>query len=462
MDRIDFEASSFRDPSGFLFRHEGTLLRHVNISYADHYRHFMTSGLYDELIGRKLIVPHKEEDGLDEITSADTYCILKPEIIPFIIYPYEWCHGQYKDAALATLEIAEISFRFGMTLKDASAYNIQFYKGRPVFIDTLSFERYEEGQLWKAYKQFCQHFLAPIALMSYVDGQLAQLMHLFIDGIPLDLAVSMLPLRSFTNLPLLTHLHMHAIAQQRWSSDRTAHILKNRKIGTQSYLGLLDSLKSNIQNLPVRQKKSLWDNYYASTNYSNEDLAKKREIIEQIASALKPKMVWDLGANSGLFSRIVAPHTGCVLSIDSDCGVVENNYQICKRERITNVIPMIADLNNPPAGRGWENKERQALLERGPADMAIAVALIHHLVLGNNVPMDKLAYFFKKLCRTLVIEFIPKSDSQIQKLLCGRQDIYSDYTRSNFEAAFSKYFHLCNIFPIGDSKREIYLMERTD
>ena len=169
--------SSFRDPSGFLFFQDGSVYRQVNAIYKENYDHLIGSGLYKALVASGLLVSH-EEVGMNYARSDNAYKILKPELIPFVSYPYEWCFSQLKEAALTTLKIQKVALDFGMTLKDSSAYNIQFMKGRAVFIDTISFERYREGQPWVAYRQFCQHFLAPLALMSYRDIRLGRLFRL--------------------------------------------------------------------------------------------------------------------------------------------------------------------------------------------------------------------------------------------------------------------------------------------
>lgn len=207
---------SFRDPSGFVFRQDGIIYRHVNIVYKENYDYLITSGLYQDLTGRGLLIPHDEVD-IDYAKSESAYKTLRPKLVEFISYPYEWCFSQLKDAALTTLQIQKRSLEYGMTLKDASAYNIQFMAGKPTLIDTLSFEKYHEGEPWVAYKQFCQHFLAPLALMSYRDIRLNQLFRIYIDGVPLDLASSLLPLRTRFNPPLLFHIHLHAVSQKHYA-----------------------------------------------------------------------------------------------------------------------------------------------------------------------------------------------------------------------------------------------------
>ena len=248
-------ASSFRDPSGFLFYRDGTVYRQINLSYKDSYNTLRKSGLYASMVKDRLLISHEEVD-IKPSTNGIAYKIIQPQAIQFISYPYEWCFSQLKDAALTTLKVQRRALNFGMTLKDATAYNIQFHMGKPIFIDTLSFEKYIEGKPWVAYKQFCQHFLAPLALMSYKDIRLAQLLRTYIDGIPLDLVSSLLPSCTKFKLALLTHIHLHAISQKHYA-DKPSGISSN-KISKMGFLGILDSLESIVKGLKWKPCGTEW------------------------------------------------------------------------------------------------------------------------------------------------------------------------------------------------------------
>ena len=453
-DRQDV-AGSFRDPSGFLFRQQGVLYRQVNQVYREHYDHLMQSGLHEDLVRRKLLIPQHEVE--QEATRPDlAYRVIRPEPLGFISYPYEWCFSQYKDAALATLKIQKRALELGMTLKDSSAYNIQFYQGRPVLIDTLSFEIYQPGQPWVAYRQFCQHFLAPLSLMAYVDVRLGQLMRVYIDGVPLDLAVKLLPFSSRFKLPLLMHLFLHAGSQRRYADKPAAPAGQMSKAGL---LGLIDSLESGIKALRWSPKGSEWGDYYEIHNYSSTGLEYKERLIASYLERINPAAVWDLGANTGKFSRIASQRNIPTLAFDIDPAAVEINYRQCVSEKETHLLPLIADLTNPSPGIGWQNHERMNLLERGPAEAVLALALIHHLAISNNVPLERAAEFFQRAGHWLVIEFVPKSDSQVQRLLATRQDIFPDYHPDGFEKAFSNYFVIHDVQQIPESERCLYLME---
>lgn len=449
--------SSFRDPSGLLFYQDSLLYRQINLSYKENYDYLMNSGLYKTLVDAELLVPHKEVD-IEGEKSDKVYKIIKPEPIAFISYPYEWSFSQLKNAALTTIKIQKKSLEFGMSLKDSSAYNIQFRKGKPVLIDILSFEKYREGQPWVAYRQFCQHFLAPLALMSYRDIRLNQLSQIYIDGIPLDLASSLLPLRTCFRFSLLSHIHLHA-KSQKYFTDKTINI-SGHKMKRLAFLGLIDSLESAVRKLKWYPKGTQWANYYEDTNYSSDALQHKKQIVAEFLDKINPKSVWDLGANEGMFSRIVSDRGIEVVSFDIDPACVEKNYLECIKKGETNILPLLLDLTNPSPAIGWENQERTSLLERGSADTVLALALIHHLSVSNNLPFNKIVHFFNGICKSLIIEFVPKSDSQVQKLLSNREDVFPDYTQQVFEGEFSKYFTIQRSVKIRDSERTLYLMLR--
>ena len=449
------ENSSFRDRSGFLFYYENEIYRIINFSYKKQYEKFMNSELYQKLEEKNLIITHSEIENLD--IDCDYYKIIKPEKIPFISYPYEWSFSQLKDAALLTLRIQKAAMKYGMTLKDGSAFNIQFHNGHPIFIDTLSFEIYEEGQIWKPYKQFCQHFLAPLALISKKDVRLNLLSKIFIDGIPIDLAAKLLPKTTFGNFGLMAHIHAHAKSQKHYE-DKDAKI-KQKTFSKRSFEGLIESLKSSIEKMAWNEDNTEWGDYYSDTNYTEKSFEEKKQFISLAIDQVKPKLVWDMGANTGVFSRLASTKGINTISYDIDPLAVEKNYLSSSQNSEQNILPLILDLTNPSSGIGWNHDERMSIMQRGPADMVFALALVHHLAISNNVPLNKLAEFFSQISKFLIIEFVPKSDSQVKRLLLTRDDIFENYDEKNFEIEFSKFFKIINSKKILDSERTIYIME---
>jgi ribosomal protein L11 methylase PrmA len=453
--------SSFRDPSGFLFLHDGLILRQVNASYGDDYDHLMDSGLYLRLVESGLLIPHVEVDRALAV-SEEAYRIVQPEVIPFISYPYEWSFTQLKQAALCTLQIQRNALEFGMSLKDCSAYNIQFRKGKPVLIDTLSFEKVVEGHPWVAYRQFCQHFLAPLALMSLVDVRLSQLLRVHVDGIPLDLASGLLPLRSKLRFTLLSHIHLHAKSQKHFS-DKVVNP-GSRSMSRRAFLGLIDNLESGIKALSWKPQDTPWSNYYASTNYDSDAFQQKTQLVSEILDRItpRPRTLWDLGANDGFFSRIASDRGIMTLAFDMDASCVERNYCECLERGETQLLPLLLDLTNPSPDLGWANQERMSFLQRGPTDVVLALALIHHLAIANNVTLPQIGNFFARLSRTLIIEFVPKTDSQVRRLLSTREDIFPGYTQEGFEEEFSRHFLIRRAERIRQTERTLYWMEKRE
>ena len=451
---------SFRDRSGFVFKQDGIVYRQVNLCYRSHYDQLVGGGLYADLTERRLLVPHEEDDGI-EMSGAEAHKILKPLQIPFVSYPYEWSFSQLKDAALLTLAVQKRALSRGMILKDASAYNIQFFQGKPILIDTLSFEIYQEGKAWIAYKQFCQHFLAPLLLMSHKDIRLSQLLRVFVDGIPLDLASAMVSKATYRQLGIVMHLHLHARAQRQYKdSSRRQGAMARKRIGKQSLAQIADSLRSTISGLRWRHDATDWSDYYDGDSYQEEAFGHKLELVAEYLDLIKPSCVWDLGANTGEFSRIASGAGAFTLSLDSDPGVVEDNYLKAKRDREKNLLPLLIDLVNPSGAIGWANAERQSLSERSNADCLLALALIHHLAISNNVPLFMIAEYFATLAVWLVIEFVPKRDKQAQKLLRSRRDIFEDYSLEGFEEHFSASYEIVKSSPLRQSERVLYLMRR--
>lgn len=418
----------------------------------------MDSGLYKELTDHGYLIKHKEA----KFVKEGAWKVIEPQQLDFVSYYYEWPFGMIKDAALLTLEIQKIALKYNMILKDASAFNIQFVDGRPILIDTLSFEKYEEGKPWVAYKQFVENFLCPLLLMAKTDISLARLGGVFLDGIPVDIAAKILPLSTRLNLSLLIHIYAHASTQKKFSDKKLDEKTKSKKFTKTALKGLVDNLEGVTKKLSWSPSGTQWAEYYEQdhNNYKSESFRHKMDLVLKFIKSAKPKKVWDLGANTGLFSKIAAEYGAKTVAFDIDYGALEKNYQdIVKKEENKNILPLFLDLTNPTPSLGWENKERKSVLERGPVDVVMALALIHHLSIAKNVPFEYLAETFSKIGKYLIIEFVDKKDSQVQILLSTREDIFPNYTRDDFEKTFSGYFKIKEAVEIKGSKRVLYLME---
>lgn len=450
--------ASFRDPSGFVYETDGVIYRHIASGYASVYAHLMESGLYTDLTAAGLLVAH-EDLGEDAATGVRT---LRPERLPFISYPYEWCFTQYKDAAKATIAIQRKAIALGMTLKDASAYNIAFRNGKAILLDTLSFDLYTEGQPWVAYRQFCEHFLAPLALMAYRDVRLSQLLRANLDGISLDMASRLLPWRTRFNPALMMHIHLHAWSQQREQGISAGQGGTTGQVSKTAFLGLLDSLESAIDHLRWEPTGTTWADYYNATNYTDAGRDAKVRLVKDMLSAVtpEPRIAWDFGANDARFSRLASERGAFTVAWDIDPAAVERAWRVVREKEETRLLPLIQDLMNPSPQNGWESNERSSLLARGPADVVLALALVHHLALGNNVPLSRIARFFAAAGRWLLVEFVPKRDSQSQRLLAGKSDIFPEYDEAHFVAALEGWFRIVRSEPIPDTERTLYLCEK--
>lgn len=451
--------ASFRDPNGFLFSEDGILYRQINQQYQDDYRKLHESKLYDLLIERGWMIPYTER-AHPGLLPEIAYKVVEPKRLPFISYPYEWSFSQLKDAALLTLKIQKTALKHGMSLKDSSAYNIQFdlETGKPVLIDTLSFETYQEGLPWVAYRQYCQHFLGPLALMASTDIRLSQLSRVYIDGAPLSLVSELLPARTRLNFGLLSHIHLHAKAQERFAGTNQSQV--SRPMSKNNLLAIIDSLERTTQKLTWTVGGTEWGSYYQDTNYSDEALERKKTLISEYLGTAAPQSVWDLGANTGLFSRIASEAGIPTIALDIDPAAVEINYLQVKAGKESNLLPLLMDLTNPSPDLGWENRERGSLFQRRRPDLVMALALIHHLAISNNVPLEMIAAMFSRIAPWLIIEFVPKEDSQVQRLLATRADIFEDYHQQGFEQAFQRFFTVKAVDAIPNSTRRIYLFSR--
>ena len=448
---------SFRDPSGHLFKIDGVLYRQVNNSYRKNYELLINSGLYSSLLKQDKLIKHEEI----EPDNDNCFKLLKPSLVENISYPYEWSFTQLKDAALLTLDIQKQSLLKGISLKDASAFNITFHKGRPIFIDTLSFEKYTEGLPWIAYKQFCQHFLAPLSLMSLTDIRLGGLLKNYIDGIPLDLTSTLLSKVSYFKFGLLIHIHLHAKSQKKYNSIDGTEKITNASISKKRLLALIDSLEATIKKLNWRVGGTEWDSYYYdNNNYNTESMSEKEAIVESFIGEINPNILWDLGANDGHFSRIASKYSQNVVSWDIDPSCVERHYLAIKNKKKEGITPLLVDLTNPSPSIGWNCEERDSFIERTEVDLTLALGLVHHLAISNNLPLNYIFKFFSKITNYLVIEFIPKSDSQVIKLLLSRQDIFDNYTKDGFEKSFSDSFNVLSFKKLSYSERTLYFLEK--
>ncbi len=446
--------ASFRDPSGFVFHFNGKYYRQVNKSYAEPYDRLMRSGLYDMLTGQQYLLPHTEIK--ENIAGVeDWHMTLLPEQLSFISYPYEWCFEQLKDAALLTLKIVKIAVDNGMILKDATPFNVQFPNGKPIFIDTLSFQNYDESVPWIAYRQFCELFLFPLWLSHYHKMNFQQMLNVYPDGIPAQVAAKLLPAKSRLNSGVWLHLFLQTMIKKQKTDTINTFAFSKKKL-----FNLLTHLENIIKKLD-NTGKTTWSNYYTEGIDEPAYLDEKKKIIHRLLTEIDGKKIIDLGANNGEFSLLAVEKRFTVIAADSDEQAINDLYKKTKKDGISNVLPLFVDITNPSGATGFANKERMSITERLKGDALMALALIHHLSIGKNIPMQMLAKNFSELAPQLIVEFIPKEDKKTQLLLEHKKDIFPTYTKEHFEHCFQQYFMIISQYQVGNTSRFIYLMKKS-
>ena len=449
--------SSFRDPDGYVFSYNGEIFRCVIPSYELAYKQLMSSGLYTHLTDTGALVSHEEVSlSSSHPLFSEGKRILRPMQLPFINYPYEWSFGQLQEAAILTLDVLAASLEHGMILKDASAFNVSWHEGKAIFFDTLSFSLYEDGSPWAGYRQFCSHFLAPLALMSYIDLRMQKLFLTNIDGIPLDLTTKLLPWITRFKPSLSIHLHMHSYLQKKKAATRDKLQVSLKK---KSLYNLIESLRDCVTDLKFPKVRTEWGDYYSNTNYTVEQARNKKSVIMAWLEKVRPSRVADLGSNDGTYSILAARSSELVVAMDVDPVAVQANYVMCKDQKQTHVTPLVNDLTAPSPAIGWHCRERSSIFERLRPDLGMALALVHHLSISNNVPFSNIFSMFADMAPTWIIEFVDKKDTQVQRLLTNRPDIFHEYTQSMFEEQAKVQFSIEQRHHIEGTQRTLYLLK---
>lgn len=456
MSAFQYHPASYRDPAGFVFELDGKLYRQVNAIYQTQYEKLMQSGCYDHLVKKGWLLSHTQLND-NPTGQTEAFCTLEPERLFFISHPCEWSFDMLRDAALLTLSILRESLHYEMILKDATPFNIQFRNGKPVLIDTLSFEHYNATEPWIAYRQFCEQFLAPLVLMHYSGQSLQQLQLSYPEGIPLRTAAALLPRRSRWSLHIYLHIHLHA----RISRQPEKHTKRpGRAFSRTKLLNLITSLETAVRRCRLKEDSTAWSDYYAEAATRNGYLSAKQDLAGKIITDTPGiRTVADLGANDGLFARLAAEKGKQVIAADQDAACINRLYSDLREKQLT-VQPLILDLAAPTPATGFRNKERASFISRCKADLVLALALIHHLCIGRNIPLPMVAAFFGDLAPWLLIEFVPADDEKTKVLLATKQRAYPDYTEAGFENAFSTGFTIEQKISVPHSNRILYLLKR--
>jgi hypothetical protein len=407
------------------------------------------------------LIPH-ESASLDLAADpARAHAVLRPAEVEFVSYPYEWSFGMLRDAALLTLAVETEARAHGFTLRDASSYNILFHRGRPILIDTLSIAPAVPEAPWRAYRQFCEHFLAPLAVMAHRDIRLGELLRANLDGIPLDLAARLLPGRTRLDLGLGSHIHLHARGQRRHqrAGDEAGAKARRTTVSRSRHEALIDSLRRTISGLEWQPTGTEWADYDAGGSLDAASSAKDA-IVRSMLEAAGGIVVWDLGANVGRHAAIGASLGRRVVAWDRDPAAVERHYRSVRERGEETILPLIVDLANPSPAIGWGLAERTSFVDRADADVVLALALVHHLAIARNVPLARIADLFARLGRNAIVEWVGRDDRMVRRLLATREDVFEDYTLDGFRGAFGARFELVDEQLIPGTDRRIIRMLR--
>ena len=455
------DPGSFRDPaSGVVLADDGRVYRYFSRELAAQFAALRDTGLLSDLVERGSVLestPVSVEDAPELYRVApDVGLVVEHPRVPFISYPYEWPLEMLRSAALLHLDLMQAALEKGFVLKDATPYNVQFVGTKAVMIDLGSFERYEEGAPWVGYSQFCRTFLNPLLLQASTGVPFQPWLRGSLEGIEPARLSPLLPLRRKLSPGVFMDVVLQAwlARRARPSSDRPPS--KPRPIPKAVITGLVNRLRKSVARLKRRGGKSTWLDYEAKLPYGPEALARKDSLVEEALERSRPRMAWDLGCNTGKYSLIAARHAEYVVAIDYDEATVGALYERAKDEQ-ANVLPLTIDFLNPSPSQGWAQSERQGLLERGGADFALCLALVHHLAIGGNVPLPRIVDWLAGLTRAGIVEFVPKGDPMVQTLLRTREDVFGDYSTEAFEAALSERFEIETKSELPGSERVLYL-----
>ena len=465
MFKEGLDPASYRDPSGRVYIRDGRVFRTVMPYASGDFEYVQSTGLIEELEKEGLIVESKQVDPAilgDEIIGA-CYVIEHP-MLPFISYPYEWSFPELKAASLLHLEIQLRSLGKGVTLSDASAYNVQFIGPKPIFIDRLSFRRYGEGEFWLGHKQFCEQFLNPLLLRSIFGIPHNSWYRGGLEGITSDDLVGLLPWRRKLSWKVLTNVVLPVTFQKKATKELVAEQAKsyiNRKLPLVTFRRILESLKKWISGLkPADTGKSVWSDYAKTHSYSSEELEHKRKFVSHFIESLKPKLVGDLGSNTGDYAA-VALKAGAeyVVGFDYDQKALEIAFSRAQEERLQ-YLPLYLDAANPAPDQGWAQRERKGLNSRLTADAILALAFTHHLAIGRNIPLPELLNWLTSLAPDGVIEFVPKSDPMVKYMLNFREDIFQDYTEELFLSYLESVANIVETEIVSSSGRRLIRYSR--
>ncbi len=448
MSDLQSEPGSFRDRQGRIFYRNGEVLRALSARALEEWRALSSTRFFPRLVEAGKIVGTRSMEAASlegPLPEAEQWSgFLIHETIPFISYPYEWSFQMLKDAALLQLELIAAALAEGMILKDASSFNLQWKGAQPVFIDIPSFERLAAGEPWVGYRQFCQLFLYPLFLQSYKNIPFQPWLRGSIDGISPQHCLQLMSRRDLLRAGVLTHVYLQSRLQNRYGrSDANARgMLKTAGFNRDLIAANVQRLAKTVAGLKWTQTRSEWSDYASNNTYSQQDSQVKTDFVRRAAQSRHWNLAWDLGCNTGSFARICAENSDYVVAMDQDPAAIELFYRALSQEECRTILPLVLNLADPSPDLGWRCLERKAITGRGRPQLTLCLALIHHMVIGANVPVGEFLQWLADLETALVIEFVSKDDPMVEVLLRNKEDQYQDYELDHFERCLGSSFEV--------------------
>ncbi len=470
---LSADGGSFKDPSGRVYlvpdRDSGQrVVRGLTDSARATIARLMSEPFFESLMSRGDVVKtaglRPDDPAAASVMKMGWAAAVEHEAVDFLTWPYEWPFSMLKDAALLQLRLLDSAIRSGWMLKDATPFNIQWVGTRPVFIDVPSFVPWEDGEYWQGYRQFCSTFLIPLMLTAHLGIPFQPLLRSCPEGIPPEEAARYFyGLRRFKR-GVPSHVWFPAKMERRMrkreSGNGSSSSSKRRRQSETTLLALLDDLARLVAGLSHRPAgSSNWSEYSETHSYGEVDFERKKAFVEEHISARRPRLLWDLGANTGTFSRIAARHSQVVVAVDGDHEAVDILYREARESGDRNIIPLVMDLANPSPGQGWVGRERAAFFERQSPDVALCLALVHHLRVSANIPTSMLIEWLRSLDAALIVEFVGRDDEMFRKLVENKSEDYADYTSENFQLEIEKRFTIEDRMELKKGKRQMLLLE---
>jgi hypothetical protein len=391
--------------------------------------------------GRLVATEPVEAAGLLDAYAA----VLRHERIPVVSYPYEWTFGMLRDAALLQLELLLDALDEDLTLKDATPYNVQWRGARPVFVDVGSFERLREGEPWAGYRQFCTLYLYPLMLQAWKGVPFQPWLRGSLDGIePADMR-GLLSTRDCFRRGVLGHVVLHTRMERRYGDRRRD--VKRELSSAGFHKGLVranvEGLRKLVRRLEWEPGRSAWSGYAEENPYSEADAAAKESFVRAATGGRRWTLAWDLGCNDGRYTRVAAEGCDYVVAVDADAAVAELLYRALRDEGSRTILPLTMNVADPSPDLGWRGLERRALEKRGTPELVLCLALVHHVAISGNVPLESFLDWLAGLRTSLVIELPTRDDPMVQRLLAAKgPGANPDYETDAFERALERHWRV--------------------